>query len=135
MKSKDGWDDLIELTDILNNKPKEIEKVLNVDRALWMLAFNNVLVNLSSYSGQHSQNYYMYKDSKGHFNPVVWDLNLSFGSFKNTGNGSDLKLKDGEKAYFLFRHISLDSFKILSLERFGNLIFYANQTKLGPETL
>ncbi len=94
MKSKDGWDDLIELTDILNNNPKDIEKVLNVDRTLWMLAFNNVLVNLSSYSGQHSQNYYMYRDSKGLFNPIVWDLNLSFGSFKNTGNGSDLKLKE-----------------------------------------
>lgn len=51
------------------------------------------------------------------------------------GELSDLKLKEGEKAYFLFRHISLDSFKILSLERFGNLIFYANQTKLSPETL
>ncbi len=94
IKSKEGWDDLIELTRVLNEEPNNIEKVLNVDRALWMLAFNNVLVNLSSYSGQNSQNYYLYKDQFGQFNPIIWDLNLSFGSFKNIGKGSDLKLKE-----------------------------------------
>ena len=93
MKSKDGWDDLIELTKTLEKEPKNIGKILNVDRTLWMLAFNNVLVNLSSYSGQNSQNYYLYKDDNGHFNPIIWDLNLAFGSFKNTGSGSDLDLK------------------------------------------
>ena len=91
--SEHGWDDLIELTNTLNNKTADIGKVLNVDRTLWMLAFNNVLVNLSSYSGQQSVNYYLYKDDSGQFSPIVWDLNLSFGSFKNTGEGSDLDLK------------------------------------------
>ncbi len=93
MKSKDGWDDLIELTKTLDKEPENINKILNVDRTLWMLAFNNVLVNLSSYSGQNSQNYYLYKDENGQFNPIIWDLNLAFGSFKNTGSGSDLDLK------------------------------------------
>ncbi len=93
MSSEDGWDDLIELTDVLNNRPQDIEKVLNVDRTLWMLAFNNAIANLSSYSGQSSQNFYLYKDQYGQFNPIVWDLNLAFGSFKNTGMGSDLDLK------------------------------------------
>ncbi len=93
INSEAGWDDLIELTDILNNRPQDIEKVLNVDRTLWMLAFNNAIANLSSYSGQHSQNFYLYKDQYGQFNPIVWDLNLAFGSFKNTGIGSDLDLK------------------------------------------
>lgn len=93
MNSENGWDDLIEFTRILNEKPNEVSKVLNVDRTLWMLAFNNVLVNLSSYSGQNSVNYYLYKDGSGQFNPIIWDLNLSFGSFKNAGIGSDLKLK------------------------------------------
>lgn len=93
MSSEAGWDDLIELTDVLNNRPQDIEKVLNVDRTLWMLAFNNAIANLSSYSGQNSQNFYLYKDQYGQFNPIVWDLNLAFGSFKNTGVGSDLDLK------------------------------------------
>ncbi len=94
LKSDDGWDDLIELSNIITNKPKQIEKVLNVDRTLWMHAFNNVLVNLSSYSGNKSQNYYLYKDDKGQFNPIIWDLNLAFGSYKNVGGGSDLGLRE-----------------------------------------
>lgn len=92
LKSDSGWDDLIELTRVLDQEEANIEKALNVDRTLWMLAFNNVLVNLNSYSGQHSQNFYLYKDDFGQFNPIIWDLNLAFGSFKNTGNGSDLDL-------------------------------------------
>lgn len=91
--SEYGWDDLIELTRILNEEPGKIESILNVDRTLWMLAFNNVLVNLNSYSGAVSENYYIYRDSFGKFNPIIWDMNLSFGSFKNTGQGSDLDLK------------------------------------------
>lgn len=93
--SKDGWDDLIELSRVLGQETEKIEEVLHVDRTLWMLAFNNVLVNLNSYSGQNSKNYFLYKDDLGRFNPVVADLNLAFGSFKNIGGGSsDLKLKE-----------------------------------------
>ncbi len=92
--SESGWDDLIELTYLLNSKPDEASRVLNVDRALWMLAFNNLLVNLSSYTGRYSENYYLYKDQQGQFTPILYDLNLCFGSYKNTGIGSDLKLKE-----------------------------------------
>ncbi len=93
LESDEGWGDLIQLTDILNNHPEKIESILNVDQTLWMLAFNNVLVNLSSYSGQKSQNYYLYQNDKGQFTPIIWDLNLAFGSFKSANAGSDLSLK------------------------------------------
>ncbi|NBC09736.1 MAG: hypothetical protein GVY26_21295 [Bacteroidetes bacterium] len=92
--SESGWDDLIELAYLLNQKPDEVERVLNIDRTLWMLAFNNVLVNLSSYTGRYSENYYLYKGKEGKFTPILYDLNLCFGSYKNTGVGSDLKLKE-----------------------------------------
>jgi hypothetical protein len=62
-----------------------------------MLAFNNVCANLSSYSGQQSQNYFLYKNNDGRFVPIMWDLNLCFGSFKNTGIGSDLSNDEIEK--------------------------------------
>ncbi|MFQ5447295.1 MAG: CotH kinase family protein [Saprospiraceae bacterium] len=91
--SDHGTPDLMELALLLNEDPGRIESVLNVDVALWMLAFNNVLVNLSSYSGHHSANYYLYKDKDGRFNPIIWDLNLCFGSYKNIGTGSDLRTK------------------------------------------
>lgn len=92
--SQTGWDDLMELTRTLNNSPQLVGRILDVDEALWMLVFNNVLVNLNSYSGQSSPNYYLYKDSQGRFHTIIHDLNLSFGSFKNTGVGSDLSLKE-----------------------------------------
>lgn len=88
LKSDFGWDELIDLCDTLTNHTTAIEEILDVDRALWMLAFDNVLVNLDSYIGAFSQNYYLYRGSDGRFLPVVWDLNESFGSFTMTGSGN-----------------------------------------------
>ena len=59
-----------------------------------MLAFNNVLVNLDSYSGKFSHNYYLYQDEWGIFQPVIWDLNMAFGGFNASGEGGLLKLAD-----------------------------------------
>jgi spore coat protein CotH len=83
MKSTYGWSDLYEFMDTLNNYPVNIEKVLNVDRTLWMHAFNFSLINFDSYVG-YAQNYYLYKDNNGRFNPILWDLNMSFASFRLT---------------------------------------------------
>lgn len=85
LKTDRGWQDLIELTRILNEETDRIEEVLDVDQTLWMLAFDNVLVNLDSYIGKLCHNYYLYKDSLGSFHPIVWDMNMSFGGFTFTG--------------------------------------------------
>ena len=87
LKSDFGWSDLYNLMDTLNNFPSYINQVLNVDRTLWMHAFNYSLVNLDSYIG-YAQNYYLYKDNSGRFNPILWDLNMSFGSFRLTDASS-----------------------------------------------
>lgn len=89
-----GWAELQELTRQLALGPKEVEKSLDVDNTLWMLALNNVMVNLNSYSGNYSINYFLIRDVAGRFQPIHWDLNLAFGSYKNTGDGSDLELKE-----------------------------------------
>lgn len=83
LKSDHGWDDLIKLAKTLDQDMKNIEDVLDVDQVLWMHAFNNVLVNLNSYVGDISENYYLYKNKHGKFTPIVRDLNLCFGSYKN----------------------------------------------------
>ncbi len=83
MESDDGWTDLYELIDILNENPDNIESILNVDRTLWMHAFNYALVNFDSYIG-YAQNYYIYQDDNGLFNPIIWDLNQSFASYRLT---------------------------------------------------
>ncbi|MEO1515137.1 MAG: CotH kinase family protein [Bacteroidota bacterium] len=86
MKSKNGWTDLVKLAWVLEKTPDQIGEFINVDAVLWMHAFNNVLVNLDSYSGRLCHNYYLFKDSFGLFQPIVWDMNLAFGGFRFDGN-------------------------------------------------
>jgi hypothetical protein len=81
--SETSWPDLVRLIDVLNNDTADIDTILNIDRTLWMHAINYSLVNLDSYIG-YSQNYYLYMDQYSRFNPVLWDFNMSFGSFKET---------------------------------------------------
>ncbi len=85
-----GWTQLTHLCDTLNNNTAQIEKILDVDRSLWMLAFNSLFVNLDSYTGIFTQNYYLWRDDNRRFNPIIWDLNMSFGAFNAAGvGGSD----------------------------------------------
>jgi len=83
LKSDAGWAEFYNLIDKLNNSPEDIEQVLNVDRTLWMHALNYTLINFDSYVG-YAQNYYLYEDKNGQFNPILWDMNQSFGSFRLT---------------------------------------------------
>lgn len=110
----DDWDELIELTNVLNNDITNIETVLDVDRALWMLAFDNVMVNLDSYIGQFKQNYYLYKTDSGVFNSVVWDLNMSFGTFNMTGEGPPLNSTTQKAQVSHLLHLNNTSFPLVS---------------------
>lgn len=97
IKSDHGWSALQSLTKTLNSTPIQIEQQLNVDEVLWMLAFNNVLVNLDSYTGRLCHNYYLYQDTFGIFHPIVWDMNLSFGGFRFAGNDKSLSNEEMQK--------------------------------------
>lgn len=90
LKSDSGWGDIVYLSKVLNKEPAKLESIMNIDLVLWMLAFNNVLVNLDSYTGRLCHNYYLYRDTFGIFHPVIWDMNLCFGGFRYTGLGSPL---------------------------------------------
>lgn len=90
LKDNASWKDVIDLTRALKNKPGQMENILDIDQTLWMLAYNNVLVNLDSYTGRLCHNYYLYKDTTGVYHPVLWDMNLSFGGFRYTGIGAPL---------------------------------------------
>jgi spore coat protein CotH len=87
LKSDYGWEALYNLIDTLNNYTDSINNVLNIDRTLWMHALNYTLINFDSYIG-YGQNYYLYKNKTGQFNPLLWDLNMSFGSFRLTDASS-----------------------------------------------
>ena len=83
IESDYGWADLYNLIDTLNNFQEDIDMVLNVDRTLWMHALNYSIINFDSYIG-YGQNYYLYLDQANQFNPIIWDLNMSFGGFRLT---------------------------------------------------
>jgi hypothetical protein len=83
LESDAGWKELLHFIDILNNYPDSLPHILNIDRTLWMHAFNYAIVNLDSYIA-YAQNYYIYQDDYQRFNPVLWDMNMSFGSFRNS---------------------------------------------------
>lgn len=86
LKSDYGWAQMLTLMSTLKNNPAQIESILDVDRALWMIALNNVLVNLDSYTGSFAQNYYLYQDENDRFIPIIWDLNMCFGGFPMLGS-------------------------------------------------
>lgn len=92
IKSDFGWANLLNLIDTLNNQPAQLDKIMDIDRAIWMLGFSNVLVHLDSYSGAFAQNYYLAMDNNHRFNSIIWDLNMSFGAFTMTGTGGPLSV-------------------------------------------
>jgi len=91
MESDEGWDELVNFLNVFNNDVSSIEDVLNVDRHLWMLAFDNLLANLDApINIEH--NYYLCQDNAGRFNPILWDLNMCFGGFKKISGSSDISI-------------------------------------------
>lgn len=77
------WFQLLNFIDTLNQNPSNIDDQLNIDRTLWMHALNYSVINFDSYVG-YAQNYYMVKDIAGKFNPILWDMNMSFASYRLT---------------------------------------------------
>lgn len=80
LESSEGWDTLINFTNVLQNSPQNIAQVMNVDQNLWFTAFQNLLVNLDSPINMF-HNFYLFSDAEGRINPLLWDLNMSFGGF------------------------------------------------------
>ena len=117
LKSNYGWSDLYNLIDTLNNHSNSLNSVLNIDRSLWMHSFNYVLINFDSYIG-YSQNYYLYKGLSNQFQPILWDLNMSFGAFR---------LTDATQSYF-------NGFDIIQAQNMDPLNFL-NNSFLSPRPL
>ena len=107
LKSQVGWNDFVSLIDTINNYPTNLEYKMDMDRLFWMLAFNNVTINLDSYSGTFEHNYYLYKDNNKRYNPIIWDMNLAFGGIPFSGVGASglgqLTIPQ-EKTYSAFTH-------------------------------
>ncbi len=88
LKSKKGWKQLEKFIQKINHSPEELSGEMADFEFMWMLALNSVLVNLDSYTGKLSHNYYLYRDTFKVWHPIMWDLNLSFGGFPFDGEKS-----------------------------------------------
>ena len=123
IKSKKGWSKLIELTKLLNETPERIEEVLDVDAVLWMLAFNNVLVNLDSYTGRLCHNYYLYRDTFGIFHPIPWDMNLNFGGFRFLDEGRQLSVEEMQRMSPFVHYKTSNDKRPLITQLMGNSLY------------
>ena len=81
MLSSNDWQKLGNFLDTFNNHFSEVEVVMDIDRALWFMAFENLIVALDGPINSIAENLYLFKDNNGRFSPVLWDMNMSFGSF------------------------------------------------------
>ena len=78
LKSDHGWKELIQMIDILNHRPDQLDSVLNVDRVLWAFAVNQAISNFDTYNGFDPRNYYLYQTKDGLFQMIPWDVSESF---------------------------------------------------------
>ena len=69
---EEAWTDLILLCRALNRTeaehlPERLKSILNLDRALWFLALDNVLINSDGYIFSPTSDYDLYQDRGGRF--------------------------------------------------------------------
>jgi len=112
IESDFGWKELINFLNILNNNNASVSEVLNIDRHLWMLAFDILNVNLDS-PVNFAHNYYLYQDDAGRFNPIIWDLNENFGVFTMLLDGAPLSVT-GMQQLDPFLNLNNSNYPIIS---------------------
>jgi len=83
MESTADWTELSNFLDTLNNHFTEVENVMDIDRTLWMMAFENLIIGLDGPINSIPHNFYLFKDNNGRFSPLLWDMNMAFGTFTN----------------------------------------------------
>lgn len=112
LESDFGWQELMWFLDTLNNHNEVVDQVLNIDRHLWFIALSNLFVNLDG-PINNPQNYYIYKDDEGRFNPIPWDFNESFGGYtshQTLGNLNTTQLQQ----FSPFANLTATAFPIIS---------------------
>ena len=71
MQSSNDWEKLGNFLDTLNNNFADIETVMDIDRALWMMAFQNLTVCLDGPINSIPHNFYLFKDNNGRFSFIM----------------------------------------------------------------
>lgn len=93
------WSDLIQLINVANNEPistlqSKLDTLFNTEMFYKHWVCQNMFVSLDSYIGS-GHNYYIYHDTiTNKFQWISWDMNETFGNFKNNLTTSQLKNLD-----------------------------------------
>jgi hypothetical protein len=87
VKSNSSFSNVVALIDSINSTTS-LRGSMNVDRLLWMCAFNDLFVNLDSYTGVFAQNHFALRDNSGKYNCALWDLNMCYGGFPYLGSAN-----------------------------------------------
>lgn len=132
---KDSDETLLEMIKALNTG-QDLEKHLNIDEILRYFAVNTVLVNMDSYQGQFSHNYYLYEEN-GVFSLLPWDYNMSFGGFGmggNRGSSTTISIDQPVSGTTLEQRPLLG--KLLEIKEYKELYYkYIREFITGPFTL
>jgi CotH kinase protein/Lamin Tail Domain/FlgD Ig-like domain len=85
-ETANDWSDLVDLVDQLNNTSSSaladsLHNRLDVNSALAMLAVDNFIVNLDSYTGRCANYYFYHRDLDDRFVFTKWDQNEAWGIF------------------------------------------------------
>ncbi len=117
MESTNDWQKLSNFLDTLNNYFTEVENVMDIDRTLWMMAFENLTVCLDGPINSIPHNFYLFKDNNGRFSPLLWDMNMAFGTF-TSGLPSPVQLSDLQELDIF--HNSNDASNMLTTQVFSS---------------
>ena len=97
-----AWKDLVELCRILQSGASEdgeerfekaLRPILDIDRALWFIALDNVFMDSDGYISRASD-FLMYQDPGGRFHLLPYDSNETFG-IRGGGPGGVRRGRDG----------------------------------------
>ena len=102
LKTNEGandWSDLVQMLDDLNNCSNDelitlVDPQIDLKQAAQMLAFSMVLSNFDSYPGS-GRNFYLYHNQiTDRLQFIPWDMNESFGAYKNNWDVINLNVLD-----------------------------------------
>ena len=96
-----SWNDIVKLSRLLDETPADkveevIGEVLNIDRALWFIAIDNLLMDGDGYLSRASD-FLMYQDPGGRINLMPYDSNETFGLHGGGGGGGGSRRGRGRR--------------------------------------
>jgi hypothetical protein len=115
-KQDNPWDSLINTCDVLNNTPleqlpDEIDTVLNVDRALWLCAFEIIFHDDDGYVSKRGSDYYLYYEPEtGQIHVIQYDANTCM-KWSNSAGWSIFYGENDPQIPLMYRLMAIEQYR------------------------